>query len=125
MNTPISADVPLVTLLKDLHESQVHRRAEQKKLDLMEEREKTITLEILKREKASFTSGNYVVDIKTVKEPFAANWAETMEYIKRTGAVDLLEKRLLKSGVKARWEDGETIPGVTSVDKTTMKVEVL
>lgn len=118
-------DVPLVTLLKDLHESQTKRRAAQKLLDLAEEREKTIMAEVLKREKSSFTSGNYVVDIKKEDVPVGEDWSKIIEYIKDTGSVDLLEKRLLKSGVKKRWDDGESIPGISKVEKTTMKVEVL
>lgn len=125
MTTPNLADLPLATLLKDLHTSQVERRREQARLALMEEREKTITAEILKREKASFTSGSYVVEIKTTEEPFGSEWDKIIQYIKDTGSVDLLEKRLLKSGVKKRWDDGETIPGIIKVEKSTLKVEVL
>lgn len=125
MTTPNLADLPLATLLKDLHTSQVERRREQARLALMEEREKSITAEILKREKASFTSGSYVVEIKTTEEPFGSEWDKIIQYIKDTGSVDLLEKRLLKSGVKKRWDDGETIPGIIKVEKSTLKVEVL
>lgn len=125
MTTPSLADFPLATLLHDLHESKTKRSAEQRKLDLMEEREKSIIAEILKREKASFTSGSYVVEIKTTNEPFGQDWSKIMQYIKDTGSVDLLEKRLLKSGVKARWDAGEDIPGVSKVEKSTLKVEVL
>lgn len=117
------ADVPLVTLLKDLYESQTKRRIEQKALDLAEEREKSIVVEILKREKSSFTSGTYVVSILKTEEPLVDSWPELLDYIKSTGELDLLEKRLLKSGAKLRWENGVALPGVSKTEKTTLKVE--
>lgn len=117
------ADVPLVTLLKDLYESQTKRRIEQKALDLAEEREKSVVVEILKREKSSFTSGTYVVSIFKTEEPLVDSWPELLDYIKSTGELDLLEKRLLKSGAKLRWENGVALPGVSKTEKTTLKVE--
>jgi len=119
------ADTPLATLLHELVESQTMRRREQKKLDLMEEREKTITAEILKREKTGFTSGHYVVDIKRPEVPNVNDWAQLLTYIKDTGSVDLLEKRLLKSGAEARRKEGIVLPGVEFIEKPTLKVEVL
>jgi hypothetical protein len=118
------ADVPLNTLLKELVESQTKRRREQKVLDLMEEREKTITAEILKREKQGFTSGHYVVDIKRPVVPNVTEWDKLLTYIKDTGSVDLLEKRLLKSGAEERRKAGIVLPGVEFIEKPTLKVEV-
>lgn len=116
-------DVPLVTLVKDLHESQTKRRAEQKKLDLMEEREKTIAAEILKREKDGFTTGHYTVTITRPLAPNVTDWVSLLGYIKETGSVDLLEKRLLKSGAEERRKNGIALPGVEFLEKPTLKVE--
>lgn len=92
---------------------------------LSEEREKQMQAEVLKRFPTSETKGNFVVSVSNVDEPSADDWPAILGYIKSTGSVDLLEKRLLKSGVKERWAEGTDIPGVSKVKKTTLKVEVI
>lgn len=119
------ATVSTDDLLASLLDSQTKRRTEQKALDLMEQQEKTLQAELIKRGVASGTHGNVVVDVSKTDEPFVADWAKTLEYIRTTGELDLLEKRLLKSGAKARWADGIQIPGVDKIEKTTLKVEAL
>ncbi len=101
------------------------RLATSKLVALSEEREKTLMAEILRRFPASSTKGQYVIGVSKVEEPMADDWPAIIKYIKDTGSVDLLEKRLLKSGVKARWADGEVVPGVSKIEKTTVKVEVI
>lgn len=110
-------------LLEILRHSQSTRRAKQKELDFMEEREKTIQAELISRKLQSGEYDGLRVTVKVENVPFGEDWSKIMQYIKDTGSVDLLEKRLLKSGVKARWDNGETVPGVVKVDKTSIKVE--
>jgi hypothetical protein len=52
------------------------------------------------------------VTIKQKIKPITTSWADVYEYIFRTGAWDLIQKRLTETAVKARWEDGEKIPGI-------------
>lgn len=113
----------------DLLTAYAHMRDERLKVTkviaLAEVREKAMLDAIQKRFPQSTTKGNFVVGVSKSDEPMADDWPKIIQYIKDTGSVDLLEKRLLKSGVKARWEDGESIPGVSKIEKTTVKVEVI
>ena len=45
-------------------------------------------------------------------EPMIADWSLTSEYIRRTGSLDLLQKRLTPTAVKLRWEEGLEVPGI-------------
>jgi len=111
-------------LLNLLVDSQAKRRSIDKESALLKVTEENIQDELIKRKVPSGTYGTYAVTTETDKEvPFGSDWAKITAYIKETGSVDLLEKRLLKSGVKARWADGVDIPGVTKLTKTTVKVE--
>lgn len=91
----------------------------------MEELEKSITAELIKRKLRSGEKiAGFMISVTKTDEPTVNSWPELIDYIKATGSVDLLEKRLLKSGAKLRLEDGP-LPGVTTVEKTTLKVEKL
>ena len=112
-------------LLADLFSKRTKRLPLEHEAKLLEEQEKSIQQELIKRKLPSGTYAGYSVEVKTTEEPFGMEWDKIVQYIKDTGQVDLLEKRLLKSGVKKRWEDGISIPGVVKVEKTAIKVEKL
>lgn len=46
------------------------------------------------------------------RRAIAQDWPAVYGYIFREQAMDVLEKRLLQSGIAARWEDGVEVPGV-------------
>src|SRR5512142_3289627 len=50
--------------------------------------------------------------IKTDLIPRASDWSSIHKYIKKNDAFDLFERRLNKAAVKARLDDGETVPGI-------------
>lgn len=112
-------------LLSLYAETRASRLAASKVIALAEVRERAMLDVIEKRFPKSTTYKQFVVKVDKTDEPLADDWPSIIKYIKDTGSVDLLEKRLLKSGVKARWEDGEVIPGVSKIEKTTVKVEVI
>jgi hypothetical protein len=45
-----------------------------------------------------------------------------LEYIKATGSVDLLQKRVTESAVKLRWDAGVSLPGVEKTTKDVITV---
>lgn len=49
---------------------------------------------------------------KTIPTVEADKWPEVYEYVRKNKAFDLLQRRLNAAAVKARWEEGEAIPGV-------------
>jgi hypothetical protein len=67
-------------------------------------------------------ASNGVVKMSILIEPVAQDWIPVWEYIKETGAFDLLHKRLTNTAVKERWEAGVEIPGVGRVEVYKLSV---
>lgn len=59
--------------------------------------------------------------ITEAREPFITNFNLLAEFIIKEGAIDLLQKRLTPTAVKARWGDGIDIPGVAETVKYDLK----
>jgi len=70
-----------------------------------------------------YTVDGFVAKLKTVDASSVTDWSATLEYIKMTGSVDLLQKRLTESAVKARWDSGVDIPGVDKIVKHTVTIK--
>lgn len=62
------------------------------------------------------------VSLKHTMEPEVVNWHEFQDYIKRTGQLDLLQKRPMVSAIKARWEEALDVPGVTRIEGVKITV---
>jgi hypothetical protein len=62
------------------------------------------------------------VQVETKPVPTVEDWAKLYQYIKRTGAFELLQRRLTKSAVEERWEDKKTIPGVGRFNAKSVSV---
>lgn len=109
-----------------LLEQTFSHRSERLKLEreaaILKEKEQAIADELISRKLKSGEYEGYLLSVRTTEEPVAFDWAAIVQFIKDTGSVDLLEKRLLKSGVKQRWDAGETVPGVSKVPKTAITV---
>jgi len=88
----------------------------QKEVDLLEQKEKDANYEIIKHilENGAMTEteGPYHVSMKSTMEPVLTDWELTRQYILATGSIDLLQKRLTPSAVKARWDGNVIVPGV-------------
>lgn len=70
-------------------------------------------IETLPQSDASGVAGKVArvtIEIKDV--PQVANWDEFYKYIVKTKSFDMLQRRLTDTAIRARWEDGKTIPGV-------------
>jgi hypothetical protein len=57
---------------------------------------------------------------KTVPQVVA--WDELYQHIMRTGEFDLLHRRVGEAAVKARWESGVDVPGISAVDVNDLSV---
>lgn len=49
-------------------------------------------------------------------------WNKIYAFIKKTDSFDLLQRRLHEGAVKARWDDGQQIPGVVQFIKKDVKL---
>lgn len=61
----------------------------------------------------------YATTLKTEDQPTVKDWTKFYEYIVANDALDMLERRPSKVAIKARWDDGKSVPGVDKfpVDK--------
>src|SRR3982751_845952 len=97
----------------------------QRKGDIMDQKEKNLKAELVEMMIAAdsdrFTEqqGELFVGVKMIctNEPNVENWSELIQHIKETGDIDLLQKRVTPTAVKQRWEEGKTIPGMSSIVK--------
>jgi len=107
-------------------EIRLQRLALQKQADLLEQEEKTMQYEIQQAMMAAghndYTVNGYRAELTKKITATATDWPLTLQWIKATGSVDLLNKRLTESAVKARWDAGIDIPGVIAVPKYVVSI---
>jgi hypothetical protein len=58
-------------------------------------------------------------------EADVTDWAAFQAHIRATGELDLLQKRPMVSAIKARWEQGDSVPGVSKIEVETCKLSKL
>ena len=113
-------------ILQTLFDMREKRLSLQRQVDKMEQDEKDLRYTLTNRmvsDNALTTSENgYVAKRKTVIAPIVTNWTATLDFIRSTGQVDLLQKRLTESAVKARWDSGVDIPGVDKLVNHTVTI---
>jgi hypothetical protein len=65
----------------------------------------------------------YAVELKQEDQPTVKDWPFFYKHLVETKSFDLLERRISKAAVKARWEDGKPVPGVDKfpVDKLSFR----
>lgn len=100
----------------------------QREVDLLEQQEKELISGVINSMNQNgltvLKEGDDEVELITTQEPVANDWAKIVGYVIANDAVDLLQKRLAPSAVKARWADGVTIPGIDKMPKQTLKFNV-
>ncbi len=72
---------------------------------------------LLENAEENCSGAAFSVENRLITKPKAIDWMQTHSWIKEHDAIDLLEKRLSKSAVLARWEDGVDIPGVVKFNE--------
>ena len=116
----------LTALIDNYCELRDTRLAAQREVDQIARQEteakQTLIKALQSQELSAAASAKYLVKYKLEDKPIASNWDDIYRYIQDTGSFDLLQRRLLESAVKARWEDDEELPGITTypVDKLTV-----
>jgi len=115
-------------VIADILALRKRRLSLQREADLLEQQEKDLIGQVINKmnqDRLTFVKeGDDEVTLVTSEEPVATDWPKVLDYIVANDAVDLLQKRLTASAVKARWGDGVTIPGIDKVPKQTLKFNV-
>jgi hypothetical protein len=114
-----------MSLVTRIHELRKQRLDLQRKADLLDQEEKTLMEELIFQMRAasidSIEDDGATVELKSSVEPVVQSWPELLDYIKRTGHIDLFQKRITPSAVKLRWSDDQIIPGISAETKYTIK----
>ena len=104
--------------------TRTQRLALQKEVDTLQEHETKLKEQLITYllESGSTAIGGASGTAKLVhkKEPTVADWDALWAHIQTTGEFELLYKRMNAASVKERWEAGETVPGVQSIDGTNI-----
>lgn len=117
-----------MSALTDLLSLRKRRLDLQREADLLEQQEKALKTQLINEMIASgadsFQDGEDIAYLKQSIEPQVDSWSSLLTYIHETGQLDLLQKRVTASAIKARWADGVDIPGVNPVTKRDLTFNV-
>ena len=103
---PVCADL--------LYSTRIARLALQKQVDELETREKAMRAYLIEQFQGDQTgAAGKLANVKKVtkEEPDVQDWELIWKYVAKNKAWDLLQKRISAPAVKARWENGKSIPG--------------
>lgn len=99
-----------------LYETRQARLALGKQVEELQKKEtllKDHLIEHLPKGDASGISGKVArVSILLKAKPTVEDWDSFYAYVKKTGAFELLQRRLSETAVKERWDDDKVVPGV-------------
>lgn len=112
-----------------LYQTREKRLALQRQAKELEEQESKLKqhlIEKLPEQDASGVAGK-VCRITLVDKvvPYAKDWSEIYDHIKKTGHFDLLGRRINAKAVEERWENGEEVPGVETYTTTNVSINKL
>lgn len=109
-----------------LYELREARLAKQKEADAIEAEEKALKEHIIQTLPKSESSGvaGKVARVTVVSKdvPRVEDWDKLYKYVKKTGAFELLQRRLSDAAVQERWEAGKEIPGVGTFGVVTVSI---
>lgn len=109
-----------------LFELRNKRLAGQKLVDEVEAEEKALKAYIIenlpKSEAAGITGKLARVTVVTKQVPQVKDWDVFYKYVKKTGAFDMMQKRLSDAAIKERWENGKEVPGVEHFNVVSVSI---
>lgn len=105
------------------------RLGKQKEVEALEEEERALREHIintLPKSEASGVAGKVArVSVVTKKVPQVQDWDKLYAHVKKTGAFELLQRRVADGAVKERWDQGKEVPGVITFNATTVSINKL
>jgi len=118
-----------MSIYTDFYAKRAERLALQKKVDALKQEEDDLMYEITKelnaRDLYELKDSNLVITRTAKPAANVKDWPALLEYIKATGSVDLLQKRVTESAVKLRWDAGVVLPGVEKTTKDSINVTLI
>lgn len=98
-----------------LYETREARYALQNKIKKMEELESALNeffVNKLPKDSTGIAGKVARVQINPVTKPVVEDWDKFYKHIKKSGAFDLMQRRVSKTAVQERWDNKEQVPGV-------------
>ena len=112
-----------------LYEVRQKRLDQQKVVDALASEEAALKEHIinsLPKSEASGVAGKLCrVSVVTKPIPQIKDWDALYKYVKKTGAFELLQRRLADAAIKDRWEAGKTVPGVEAFNVVSVSINKL
>lgn len=116
----------LATCADMYYKAREDRLALQKQVDELAAREVLIKdhlIDNLPKSEATGVQGKLCrVSVVTKVKPVVEDWDEFYKYIKKTGAFEMLQKRLSDTAIAERWENKKDVPGVGRFNAVTLSV---
>jgi hypothetical protein len=110
-----------------LYRTREDRLAMKKLLAHLEGREKKLRdhlIDKLPKGKSTGVAGRLArASIYTEPTPTVEDWDALWRHVKKTGHFDLLQKRISKEAVEARWGANKTVPGVGRFNVVRVSLE--
>lgn len=99
-------------LLFDLREKRLKAERQVEAMRSEEARLKDHIINALPKGDTGARGRHHQVAVVTATVPRVVDWDRFHQYIKRTGAFELLQRRVADAAVAERWDDRKTVPGV-------------
>jgi hypothetical protein len=114
--------------IKEILSVRKQRLSLQREADLLEQQEKKLTNDLINlmisQDLEIMGEGEDEATLVTSVEPVAVAWPKLLDYIRENDALDIFQKRLTPSAIKARWAEGMDVPGVERTEKYTIKFNI-
>ena len=104
----------LVDLLYRARERRLEMQRETERVEKLENQIKAHFVETLSANSTGLAGRVARVQVETKLVPTIEDSDKLFAYVKRTGAFELLQRRLNETSVKERWEAGKEVPGVAA-----------
>jgi hypothetical protein len=116
----------LAACADELYKTRDLRIAAQKATDELQAKETALKEHLinnLPKSDASGVAGKLArVTVVTKLIPRVNDWDKLYKFIKKTGAFDLLQRRLIDTAIKERWDNGKEVPGVESFNVVSISM---
>ncbi len=111
---------PVGIIIDELYALRTQRLALSKEVDELKAQEAVLRKTIIDRLQVngldSGRGNDATASITKDVQVNISDWAMFNNYVIKTNSLDLLQKRVSMTALKARWEDGVEVPGLTKIE---------
>lgn len=120
-----SSPAQCADLLYETRQERLEIQRQVEKLESLESALKDFFINKLDKNSTGIAGRVARVQIQPKSIPIAENWPKFYKYVQKTGAFDLMQKRLAEGAVKERWDNGVQLPGIGRMQVKTVSCTVI